>query len=124
MVAAEHERRSVKDRIVENAKSGVFNGSPLLTTPHRATCENCGQTLDIVYLDYLKAGKFNIADPQAIETENPLGAFMASEQERVTQVIVQAICGRCECPIEDRPFTVEYLNHLASRTGPSTTMWS
>jgi hypothetical protein len=123
-MAAESEQQSVKEQIVEKAKRGEFNGSPLLTTPHRASCENCGQTTDIVYLDYLKSGKFNIADPQAIETESPLGAFMASEQERVTQVIVQAVCGRCECPIEDRPFTVEYLNHLASRTGPSTTMWS
>ena len=113
-----------KEHIVREAGKGTFNHSPLLTMPHTITCGNCRQTLRIVYLDYLKEGRFRIAKPQTVETESLLGAFMAIEEEKVTVLVFDLNCEHCGGSLEVRPFTVEYLHTIGNKSSPSGMMWA
>ena len=118
------EGQRLKEQIVEEASKGKFDQSPLLSTPHPVTCERCKHTFRVTYLDYLRKGRFRVGRSQAIEAENPLGAFMAVEEENVTAIILELACERCGNKIEVRPLTVEYLRIIANRSGPSRMMYA
>jgi len=118
------EGQRLKEQIVEEASKGKFDHSPLLSTPHQVTCDRCRCTFSITYLDYLKKGRFRVGRFQAIEAENPLGAFLAIEEENVTPIILELVCERCGNKIEVRPLTVEYLRIIANRSEPSKMMYA
>ena len=111
-----NDEEQIKEQIIEEAVRKRFDRSPLLNTTHRVTCYRCNHELKVVYLDYIRGGRFKIGRSQTIEGENPLGAFMAIEEERATPIVLELTCEYCGNIIEVRPVTVEYLRTITNKS--------
>lgn len=114
----------LKELIIEKAARHSFDQNPLLNTSHTITCNRCNHNLKIVYLDFLKSGRFRIGKSLPMESENLLGIFISIEEEKVTPIILEFICENCGNIIEVTPLTVEYLDIIISMKDPSKIMYS
>jgi len=123
-MGSDSEEERLKELIIKEAAKGRFNNNPLLSRPHPVTCDKCRHTSNITYLDYLKRGQFRIGRPRTIETEGPLGAFMAIDEENVTPIVLELTCEHCGEVKEVEPLTVEYLMVVANRSEPSKIMFA
>jgi hypothetical protein len=104
-------RRNPKEEIVNRARKGLFDRNPLLATSHQVTCEACGFTQKITYLDYLKAGRFELGETQMIEVSYaaPTIFGLSHAVERITPIIMTIRCERCGTEISCSPVSLEYL---------------
>ena len=114
----------VKEIIMDKARQGEFDHNPLLGTLHTVTCPHCQQTRDIIYLDYLKRGAFEVGETEYIETLDTSGPFGIMERQQVSPIIINLQCMACDSPIEVRPVNVEYLSILLSRSRPSRALYA
>jgi len=105
-----------KKQIIEQAAHGRFDHCTLLNTPHQVVCERCKNKFSVTYLDYLRDGRFRVGMPKTIDTENPLGGFMAMEEERITPIVFEFTCEHCGNKEEVEPLTVEYLRSIDRST--------
>jgi non-ribosomal peptide synthetase component E (peptide arylation enzyme) len=109
---------SLKKNIVEATQKGTFRHNPLLSTIHNVTCSNCRFSHQIVYLNYLKTGKFNISKPEHITVLSSFGIIDLSETQKVTPIVIHLICEKINNQIVLQPVTVEYLTAIIKQ--PST----
>ena len=100
-----------KSEIRSKAKKGYFDRNPMLTSPHEVTCNRCGYRQWIIYLEYLKAGRFEVGRTQTVEVYHaaPLLVGLDVTKERITPLILKVRCGRCRAEIPHSPVSVEYL---------------
>ena len=121
-----NEERSsqLKETIIDKAQKGVFNHNPMLSTTHFVTCQKCKHKQSVVYLDCLKSGKFELGKSKQIEVLSLQGAISFLEMEKVTPIIVSLICKECNCRIEARPVSAEYLKVIINKPKTSTTMYA
>jgi uncharacterized Zn finger protein len=118
------DEEQLRELIMEQAAMHNFDHNPLLNTLHTVTCNRCNHEFKTVYLDHLKSGRFRVGTPQAIEGENPFGAFLIIEEERATPVIFELPCKKCGNIIDVRPLTVEWLSLVVSKKDASKMMFS
>jgi len=105
----------LKEMILENARKGAFDNSPLLSTAHSVTCPNCKYRRSIVLLEYLKTGEFEVGKTEQIEALNPLGTMLLAEKETFTPIIVRPVCKDCSSSYEVRIVSAEYLKEILAR---------
>lgn len=103
--------------IMDKARKGVFNGNPLLATPHRLVCKTCGCTRKITYLSYLKSGRFKLGKTRMMEIVYavPTLTGLGSAMERATPIIVRVKCRKCRSEISCSPVSLEYLLFTAAK---------
>jgi len=119
----EEELSHLKEIINDEARKGVFDNNPLLNTTHVVTCRECKHRQDIIFLEYLKSGEFELGKVQQIEvldTSGPIGLF---ELEKVTPITITCICKECGCRIEVRPVSAEYLKTIIEKPKTAGTMY-
>ncbi len=109
-------RRS-KSEIVDKARKGVFDGNPLLATPHRLVCKACGCIRKIIYLSYLKAGQFKLGKTRMMEViyAAPTLTGLGGTMERATPIIIRVKCRKCKTEISCSPVSLEYLLFTAAK---------
>ncbi len=120
----EKAKEKLKETILDKAREGVFDHNPLLSTIHSVTCEKCGRRLNIVYLDYLKSGEFEVGRAEQVEVLTTQGPVGWSDMERVRPIIISLTCEGCNCLIEARPVSIEYLMVIIDRPKTSGTMYA
>jgi ribosomal protein L37E len=110
-------RRDIKEEVVNSARRGVFDGNPLLATPHQVVCKACGFSQKITYLDYLKSGKFELGETRMIEVSYaaPTLFGLSHAMEKRTPIIMTARCERCGTEISCSPVSLEYLLFTATK---------
>ncbi len=110
-------RRDIKEEVVNRARRGVFDGNPLLATPHRVVCKACGFAQKMTYLDYLKSGKFELGETRMIEVSYaaPTIFGLSHAMEKRTQIIMTVRCERCGTEISCSPVSLEYLLFTATK---------
>lgn len=113
-----------KEMIMEHARKGAFDSSPLLSTFHAVNCPNCKCKNSVVLLEYLKIGEFEIGKVEQIEVLNTEGAFLFVEKETFTPIIVKPICKGCSSPYEVKLVSSEYLKEIVDRPRVSKSMYS
>jgi len=103
-------RRS-KGEIVEKARKRVFDGNPLLATPHRLVCKACGCAQEVTYLSYLKSGRFKFGKTRVTEVvySAPTLTGLGHGTERATPIVIRVKCRRCGSVISCSPASLEYL---------------
>ncbi|NIR86778.1 hypothetical protein GWO13_04080 [Candidatus Bathyarchaeota archaeon] len=103
-------RRSKKE-IVDKARKGFFDGNPLLAAPHRLVCKACGCTREIVYLSYLKSGRFELGKTRMMEVvyAAPTLTGLGGTMERATPIIIRVKCKKCGSEMSFSPVSLEYL---------------
>jgi len=103
-------RRS-KGEVVEKARKGVFDGNPLLATPHRLVCKACGCAQEVTYLSYLKSGRFKFGKTRVTEVvySAPTLTGLGHGTERATPIVIRVKCRRCGSVISCSPASLEYL---------------
>lgn len=112
------ERKSgSKGKIVDKARKRVFNGNPLLATPHRLVCKACGCTRRITYLSYLKSGQFELGETRVVEVvyAAPTLTGLGRTMERATPIIIRVKCGKCGTEMSCSPVSLEYLLFTAGK---------
>jgi len=114
-VGSEEKPPLSKEIIMEYARKGAFDNSPLLSTSHAATCPNCRCRPNLVPLEYLKTGEFEIGKTEQIEVFNLLGIMLLAEKETFTPIIVRPICKHCSSSYEVRIVSAEYLKEILAR---------
>jgi len=104
-------RRNHKEEIIDRARKGVFDRNPLLVTSHQVVCKACGFTQKIIYLDYLKSGRFELGETRMIEVSYaaPTIFGLSHAVERITPIIITIRCERCGTEISCSPVSLEYL---------------
>lgn len=110
--------------ITKKALEGTFDYNPLLSTSHEVTCQDCTHQQSIVYLDYLKAGEFDFGEPEQIEVPIFQGAISVLDLEKVTPLLITVTCDQCNRKYEIGPLSVEYLQRIIDRPGPSRNMYA
>ncbi len=110
-------RPNQKEEIVDWANKGVFDGNPLLATPHAVKCKACGFSEKITYLSYLKLGRFKLGDSQTIEVyyAAPTIFGLGHTVEKITPIIITIRCSMCGSEISCTPVSVEYLFFTATK---------
>ena len=110
-------RHNPKKEIMIWAKKGVFDSNPLLSTPHPLKCKACGFSENITYLNYLKAGRFELGESKTIEVSYaaPTILGLGHTVEKITPIIVTARCNRCASEISFAPVSLEYLFFTATK---------
>jgi len=110
-------RHNPKDDIINKAKKGVFDRSPLLATPHEIVCKTCGCKRKITYLDHLKSGRFELGKTQMLEVFYPAPTILGLSHttERITPLIITVRCERCGIEISCSPVSLEYLLFTATK---------
>lgn len=110
-------RRNPKEEITNRARKGVFDRNPLLAASHQVVCKACGFKQKITYLDYLKAGKFELGKTRMIEVSYaaPTIFGLSHAVERITPIIMTIRCGRCGTEISCSPVSLEYLLFTATK---------
>ena len=105
-----------KEEVVKRARKGVFDRNPLLATLHQVECTTCGFAKKITYLDYLKAGRFELGKPQVIEVSYaaPTILGLSHVMERITPIVITIRCERCEIEMSTSPISLEYLLFTAT----------
>jgi hypothetical protein len=121
----EHENTSseLKKTIIEEARKGVFNHNPLLSTTHVVTCPKCQFRQPIIYLDYLQSGAFKFGKSEQIEVLNTQGSIGFWEMEKMTPVIISLVCEKCGYLIEVRPTSLEYIRVILEKPVTSGTLY-
>jgi len=107
----------LKDKIIKKAREGAFDRNPLLATLHQAICKTCGCAFEVVYLRYLKSGKFEVGDTQIVEMIHTYLAIPELEHttEKVTPIIIKFKCCRCRTETVCSPISLEYLMYTATK---------
>jgi len=113
----------LKAIIVENARKGVFDSSPLISASHKVTCPNCSHSQNIVLIEYLKKGEFKLGKTEEIEAIVTEGIESFLEKEKFTPIVAMSVCDECNSPIEVRIINVEYLQTIIDRPKVSKTMY-
>lgn len=114
----------LKDIVVENARNGAFDDSPLLIAAHFVTCQNCRHRQSIVLLGHLKAGEFEIGEAKQMDVLTTMGIIDFVEKETFTPIIMKLTCDRCGLPIEVKLVNFEYLKTIIDRPKASRTMYA
>ncbi len=106
-----------KREIVDKARKGVFNGNPLLATPHRLVCKACGCARKITYLSYLKSGRFRLGKTRVMEVVYavPTITGLGRTMERATPIIIRVKCRKCRTEMSCSPVSLEYLLFTAAK---------
>ena len=100
-----------KEEIRAGAEEGVFDRNPLLTKPHEFMCKGCGCRQKIVYLDYLKSGRFELGKTEIVEVAHaaPTLTGLGRAFERMTPLFIRIKCKRCGTETSYSPISLEYL---------------
>jgi hypothetical protein len=111
-----------KEEIIAEAEKGVFNRNPLLTTPHEVVCKECGYRRNIVFLDYVRSGAFELGKTEMVEVVHaaPTLTGLGQTLEQMTPLILLVKCERCEAEVSFSPLSLEYLLFTAQRNDSST----
>jgi len=105
-----------KGEIVDKARKGVFDGNPLLATPHRLVCKACGCTRKIMYVSYLKSGRFELGKTRVVKLVYiPNLPGLGGAMERATPIIIRVKCRKCKAEISCSPVSLEYLLFTAAK---------
>lgn len=107
----------LKTKIMKKAREGAFDYNPLLATLHQASCKACGYPYKMVYLHYLKSGKFEIGETQMVEMTYTYLATPELEHitEKVTPIIIKFECDKCGIETVCSPISLEYLMYTATK---------
>ena len=102
---------------INRARNGVFDRNPLLAASHQVVCKACGFTQKITYLEYLKAGRFELGKTRMIEVSYaaPTIFGLSHVVERITPITLTVRCERCGTEISFSPVSLEYLLFTATR---------
>ena len=114
----------LKEIIMENARKGAFDNSPLLSTAHPVTCPNCKYRQSIVLLEYLKTGEFEIGKAEQMEVLITEGIIDFLEKETWTPIVVRPVCKGCGSTLEVKMVNIEYLRAIIDRPKASKTMYA
>jgi len=106
-----------KGEIMNRARGGVFNGNPLLATPHRLECKRCGCAQDVTFLSYLKTGRFKLGKTSMMEVvyAAPTLTGFGHDVESATPLIIGVKCRKCGSEISCSPLSLEYLLFTAAK---------
>ena len=110
-------QRDLKAEVVEKVREGVFDRNPLLAVPHVVECEGCGCLLKVVYLGFLRSGRFELGKTETVEVAYaaPTSLGLDYSSESVTPLLIRVRCGRCGGEVLCCPASVEYLLFTAGR---------
>ncbi len=110
-------KRASKRVIMNSARKGIYDGNPLLATPHQVTCKDCGSAQKVTYLDHLKKGRFELGKTEAVEVSYaaPTITGLGHASERITPVIVRVRCQKCGAETSCSPISLEYLFFTAEK---------
>lgn len=114
----------LKDIIVENARKGAFDDSPLLSAVHFVACQNCRHRQRIVLLEHLKTGEFEIGKAEQMDVLTTIGIMDFVEKETFTPIIMRLTCDRCGFTFEVKLVNFEYLKTIIDRPKASRTMYA
>ena len=120
----EDKSAKAKAMIHENALRGGFDNSPLVSTVHSITCPNCKNKQNLVLLEYLKTGRFEIGNAECFEALITEGIINLLEKEIWTPIVVRPICKQCGCTFELKMINIEYLKAIIERSQASKTMYA
>ena len=111
-----------KEEIIAEAEKGVFNRNPLLTTPHEVACKECGYRRNIIFLDYVRSGAFELGKTETVEVVHaaPTLTGLGRTLEQMTPLIILVKCERCEAEMSFSPLSLEYLLFTTQRNDSST----
>ncbi len=115
-------RVPTKEEVQAEARRGVFNRNPLLTTPHEVTCTHCRARRTVVFLDYVRAGAFDLGKTETVDVVHAAPTLTGLEHtvEQMTPLIIHIQCGRCGSETLYSPLTVEYLLFTLHRSVSAT----
>ncbi|KON29037.1 hypothetical protein AC480_03670 [miscellaneous Crenarchaeota group archaeon SMTZ1-55] len=107
-----------KEEIRTQAERGAYDRNPLLATRHEVVCQTCGQKCSIVFLDYLKAGAFELEQTKMVEVVHAAPTITGLEQtmEQMTPITFTIHCKRCGAETPHSPLTLEYLVFTTRRS--------
>lgn len=111
------QQQELKAKIVKKSREGAFDRNPLLATLHQTVCDACGHIYEMVYLRYLKSGKFEIGNTQMVEVVYSSLAMPELERttEKVTPILIKFKCDKCGTEIVCSPISLEYLMYTATK---------
>jgi hypothetical protein len=100
-----------KEEIRVEAERGTYDRNPLLATRHEALCPTCGQRCSVVFLDYLKAGAFELEPTKMVEVVHaaPTITGLGQTMEPMTPITFKIHCERCGSETPYSPLSLEYL---------------
>lgn len=106
-----------KEEIRAEAESGIFDDNPLFTAPHEVECNSCGFRIGVIFLDYLKSGRFEIRKTEMVEVFHaaPTLSGLGLSQERITPLVITIECTRCGKENFHSPISLEYLLLIKNR---------
>jgi hypothetical protein len=115
-------RLPTKEAVMAEAKRGMFNRNPLLTTPHEVACKECGGRQTVVFLDYVQAGAFELGKTETVDVVHAAPTLTGLEHtvEQMTPLIIQIQCNRCGSETSYSPLSVEYLLFTMQRNDSTT----
>jgi len=105
----------LESKIVRKAREGAFGNNPLLATLHQAVCKPCGCAHEMVYLRYLKSGKFETGDTQMVEMFYTHLTIPEHITEKVAPIIFKFKSGKCRTEAIFSLISREYVMYTASR---------
>jgi hypothetical protein len=110
-------QRDHKQETINRARKGGFNRNPLLATPHQVVCKACGFAQKIIYLDYIKSGKFVLGETRLIQVSYaaPTVFGLSHTIEKRTPIIMTVRCKRCGTEVSCSPGSLEYLLFTATK---------
>jgi len=113
----EKERLPSKKEIREEAERGVFDRNPLLVAPHEVVCNDCRHRNRVVFLEYLRSGRFEVGETEMIEVTYaaPTLTGLGHTLERTTPLVIRIECERCGTITSCSPVSLEYLLFTTTR---------
>ena len=110
-------RLPTKEKIRELAGKGVFDRNPLLSTPHDVICKDCRHRNRVVFLEYLRSGRFEIGETKMLEVTYATPSFtgLGRTIERSTPLVFKIECRRCGTVTPYAPVSLEYLLFATER---------
>jgi len=115
-------RLPTKADVMAEARRGAFNRNPLLTTPHEVTCTHCRDRRTVIFLDYVRAGAFDLGKTETVDVVHAAPTLTGLEHtvEQMTPLIIHIQCERCGSKTSYSPLTVEYLRFTLQRSVSAT----
>lgn len=109
-------RLPTKEKIRELAGKGVFDRNPLLSAPHKVSCKDCRYGNRVVFLEYLRSGRFEIGETKMLEVTyaTPITG-LGRTIERSTPLVFKIECTRCGTVTPYAPVSLEYLLFATER---------
>jgi hypothetical protein len=106
-----------KEEIRVEAERGTYDRNPLLATRHDVVCPSCGQKCSIVFLDYLKAGAFELGQTKMVEIVHaaPTITGLGQTMEPMTPITFKIHCEQCGAETPYSPLSLEYLMFTTKR---------